>query len=179
MLPRVLSVTENYPLKLATPLAHQRNTEFSSVITILERNKFPKRYEEIDPSPTVPSMSSEARTRAVYFRIFSLGTSLSVQSISLAAESCRFKRHLCAVSIACLYLQTSRTNPLAGEVLCVSASSLGTLGLFGGGGVSAPDDWGRNLQGPWVSVSFRMSSTTKNHLLTHVTVTRSAGLSNL
>ena len=108
MLPRVLSVTENYPLKLATPLAHQRNTEFSSVITILERSKFPKRYEEIDPSPTVPSMSSEARIRAVYFRIFSLVTPFSVESIPFAAESCRSKRHLHAISIASVF--TSRPH---------------------------------------------------------------------
>lgn len=58
-LPRVLPVAENYPLKLGAPLAHQRDTEFSSVITILERNKFPERYEKIDQSPAVPSISSE------------------------------------------------------------------------------------------------------------------------
>ena len=64
-------------------------------------------------------------------------------------------------------------------MLCVSASSLGTLRLFGDGGVFVHDDWGRKLRGRWVPISSRMSSTTKNHPLTYVTFTCSAWVSNL
>lgn len=75
---------------------------------------------KVDPSPTVPSMSSETHEQELfilpYFQSghFTLG---ATRNFIIAAESCRFKNILCAVSIACLYLQTSRANPLT-QVKC-------------------------------------------------------------